>query len=128
MEGILKIGALALIGAGCALAIRRGTPELSLILALCTGLVILWTAADIVTGVLDFFSELAQTAGIGNELLLPLLKTVGIAIVTRVAAQASRDAGAGTIAVFAEAAGSVAALSVAVPLMRLVLDLVAEMI
>ena len=49
---------------------------------------------------------------------------VGIAILTRVTAEVCRDAGEGGIAAFAETAGAAMALSVAVPLLRAVLETV----
>ena len=54
--------------------------------------------------------------------LAPVVKTVGVAIITRVTVEVCKDAGEGGIAAFVEIAGSAVALYLALPLVRAVLS------
>ena len=62
--------------------------------------------------------ELGELIGLSPAVLAPVLKTVGIAILTRIAAELCRDAGEGGIAAAAETAGAAAAVLAALPLLR----------
>ena len=53
-----------------------------------------------------------------------MLQTVGVAIVTKLAGEVCRDAGESGIAGFVELAGGVAAILVALPLLKMVLQLI----
>ena len=128
MSQVLQLSAVAVIGALCALTLRKQVPELALVLDMVTGLLLLITAFGALEQVKDFFAELAELAGLAPEILTPLVKTVGIAIVTRVTAELCRDAGEGGIAAFAEVAGGVAALCVALPLARAVLTMISRLL
>ena len=124
MEEIGKFAAIAVAGALCAMVVRKTAPVVVLVLALTAGLVLLSLALGAVEGVRDLMDVLAGTAGLSPAVLSPVIKTVGIAILTRVTAEVCRDAGEGGIAAFAETAGAAMALSVAVPLLRAVLETV----
>lgn len=124
MEEIGKAAALAVVGALCALAVKKTAPEVGLVLSLAAGLAVLSLALGAAEGVRDLMDALAGTAGLSPAVLAPVIKTVGIAILTRITAEVCRDAGEGGIAAFAETAGAAMALSVAVPLLRAVLETV----
>ena len=75
-------------------------------------------------GVKELIETLADTAGLSPAVLKPVVKTVGIAIVTKIAAETCRDAKEGGIAAFVETAGAASALFVCLPLMEAVLAMV----
>lgn len=121
--GILQLGAIGVAGTLCALTIRKQTPELALVLALVTGCLVLYASRQALSQALTLLEQLASVAGLSQELLTPLIKTVGIAILVRLSAQLCKDGGMGSVAAFLELAGSLAALAVAAPLLRSVLEL-----
>lgn len=121
---VLQLGAIAVAGTLCGLALRKQTPELALILALVTGGLLLYRSQEALRGVLALVRDLADLAGLSQEILDPLVKTVGISILIRLASQVCRDGGMGSVATFLELAGSLAALVTVTPLLRAVLDLV----
>ena len=63
-----------------------------------------------------------------EELLEPVAKTVALSILTKLTAEICRSAGESGLASFVELGGTVAALVVALPLMRAVAVLMAEML
>lgn len=124
MDEAVKLSVLAVVGALCALTIRRQTPELTVVLGLVTGALILGFALSAVSDLWDFLDELTALAGLSPAVLSPLIKTIGIGMVTHIAASLCRDAGESGIAAFAETAGGVLALWTALPLMRSVVELI----
>ena len=128
MELAGKIAALAVAAALCALVVRQHAREVGLALSLAAGVLILAQALGAAEAVRALMEELGERAGLSPAVLDPVLKTVGIAVLTRVAAEVCRDAKESGIAAFVETAGAVLALYVALPLMRAVLDTVARLL
>ncbi len=124
MEVVGKMAALAVAAALCALVVRQSAREVGLVLSLAAGAIILTQALGAVEAIRSLMEELGDRAGLSPAVLDPVLKTVGIAVLTRVAAEVCRDAKESGIAAFVETAGAVMALYVALPLMRAVLDTV----
>ena len=128
MEVVGKMAALAVVAALCALVVRQSAREVGLVLSLAAGAIILTQALGAVEAIRSLIEELGDRAGLSPAVLDPVLKTVGIAVLTRVAAEVCRDAKESGIAAFVETAGAVMALYVALPLMRAVLDTVGELL
>ena len=124
MEVVGKMAALAVAAALCALVVRQSAREVGLVLSLAAGAIILTQALGAVEAIRSLMEALGERAGLSPAVLDPVLKTVGIAVLTRVAAEVCRDAKESGIAAFVETAGAVMALYVALPLMRAVLDTV----
>lgn len=122
MTDILKISAVAIAAALCAVVVKKQVRELALVLALTAGAVILTAALGALESVRALLDELAQLAGLEPAVLAPVVKTVGVAIITRVTVEVCKDAGEGGIAAFVEIAGSAVALYLALPLVRAVLS------
>lgn len=115
------MAAVAVAAALCAMVLQRQVQELALVLALAAGVLILAFSMDALRGLRAMMDTLAGTAGISPQILSPVVKTVGIAVVTRITAELCRDAKEGGIAAFVETAGAAMALFVAMPLLEAVL-------
>lgn len=121
MDAVLKIAAVAVAGALCAAVVKKNAQEIGLAIALAAGVIILTFSLTAIEGVRTLMDTLADTAGLAPAVLAPVVKTVGIAIVTRITAEICRDAKEGGIASFVETAGAALALFVALPLLQAVL-------
>ena len=122
MEDILKIAAAAVAAAVCAVVVKQRAQEV--VLSLAAGALVLTMALGAVESVRALMDELGEAAGLSPAVLAPVLKTVGIAILTHISAEVCRDAKESGIAAFVETAGAAVALCVALPLLRAVLDTV----
>lgn len=122
MIGIEQVAVVAIAGALCAVVVKPHAREIALAVSLCAGAVILLAVLQAAGEIKTLFSALAEAAGLAPAVLSPVLKTVGIAILTRITAALCRDAGEGGVASFVEVAGSVLALVVTAPLLQAVLD------
>lgn len=128
MGQITQAAGICVLAALLGLTLRRGTPETALLLAVSAAAVVLLALADPLRELMAFLERLAEGAGVSQALLLPLYKTLGIALVVRVGGGVCRDAGESALAAVLEFAGTVCALLTALPLMRSVLELLTELI
>ena len=122
MSGALEVAALGVTAALCALFLKKHTPELALALAMAAGCILLGYALNWMEQLTAFLNELGDTAGLSPAVLSPVLKVVGIALVSRWASELCRDAGEGGLGVLVETAASALALLVSVPLLKSVLS------
>lgn len=127
MEQALQAAGLCVAGAVLALVVRRGSPEMALLLVLGTAIPVLLGVSESLGQLVVFLKELGEESGLPGELFLPLYKTLGIALVVRVGGSLCRDAGESALAATLETAGAVCALAMALPLLRAVLDLLMEL-
>jgi len=128
MDLMMRIAAASLTVVVLNAVLRRQTPELALLLTVCAGVWILTLTAQGLGAAMELMKELAGLAGLSEELLEPLVKTVALSILTRLTAEICRGAGESGVAAFVEMAGTVLALVVALPLVRAVTVLMAEML
>lgn len=124
MPDIMKIAAIAVAAALCSVVVKKQVSELGLVLAMAAGALILTCSLGALDSVKTMMDTLADTAGLSPAVLAPVLKTVGIAILTKVASELCKDAKEGGIAAFVETAGAAAALFVCLPLLQTVLTMV----
>ena len=122
MESVVRLAATAVAAALCAVVVKQHAREVGAVLALAAGALLLGAALGAIEEVRALADELGELIGLSPAVLAPVLKTVGIAILTRIAAELCRDAGEGGIAAAAETAGAAAAVLTALPLLRAVLS------
>ena len=127
MEMVAQVTALCVVGALLALVLKKGSPEMGLLLTLGTAAAVLLFLVGAMEELVSFLKELGTQSGISGDLFVPVYKTVGIALVVKVGGSLCRDAGESALAAVVETAGAVCALLVALPLLRAVLTLLLEL-
>lgn len=128
MESIVKIAVLAVVAALCAVMVKKQVPELGMVIGLAAGVLILTPSVAAIKRAKELMESLADVAGLSPVVLTPVIKTVGIAIVTKLAAEICRDAKEGGIAAFVETAGASVALFVCLPLIEAVFGVIIELL
>ena len=127
MEQVFQVTGLCVVGALLALVLKRGSPELALLLALAAVVAVLLFLAGALGELLEFLREVGTASGLSDDLFIPLYKTAGIALVVKAGGSLCRDAGESALASAVETAGAVCALIAALPLLRAVLALLLEL-
>ena len=128
MSGIVKVAAAALAAALCAVVVRKQSPEIALALGVGACALVVLYCSGALSAVIELADKLAETGGLSAQMVEPVMKTAGIAIVTRLAADFCKDAQEGGLASAVELAGTALALSVTLPLMSAVLDVLTELL
>ena len=85
------------------------------------------TLAQDVKQVMQTLARLTRLAKLDADVVEPVIKVVGISIVTRIGCEVCRGAGEGGIASFVDVAGTVLSLAAALPLVNGVVALIAEL-
>ena len=128
IEAMMKLTAVGVTAAVLSAVLKRNTPELAMLLALCAGLWMLALAAEGLGAAMALMRELAGQAGLSEALLEPVVKAVALSILTRLTAEICRSAGEGGVAAFVETAGSALSLMAALPLVRAVAQMMGELL
>ena len=128
MSGVAKIAAAAVAAALCAVVVRRQSPEIALALGVGACALIVLSCSEALEAAVGLADKLAQAGGLSAQVVEPVLKTAGIAIVTRLAADFCKDAKEGGLASAVELGGTALALGAALPLMTAVLDVLSQLL
>ena len=128
MDTITQAVALGIVGTVCAAAIKKQIPDMALVLTLCAAALILSVAIGAFRPVRELMDVLADRAGLSAAVLGPVIRTVGVALLTRVSAELCRDAGERGIASAVEVAGGACALVICLPLFEAVIQLILELL
>jgi stage III sporulation protein AD len=128
MDVLLKAAAVAVVGSALGLVVKKNSPEVSLLLAAAVSLAVLYTALTSFRSVMDFTGELTRLTDMPSASVSAVMKAVGIAIVTRFAADVCKDSGQTAAASSVELAGTAASLFVALPLMETVLNMIKSLL
>lgn len=128
METVLRVTALCLTGALLAVLLHRSGGELALLLSLAVCGVAAMVLIEPLEELRDFWEDAAAWGELPVELFTPLIKTVGIALLSRTGSNLCRDAGEGAIASVLETAGAVAAIAVSLPLFRAAWELLRSLL
>lgn len=126
MNGLIAACGLVLLVLVLSMTLKKDAPAIAFLLTLTAGVLILLRAFDLVGGTMQRFSGLLVQGGITQSLYLPVLKTVGVAVVVRIMSALCRDSGQSALAAKLEIVGAVLALSMCLPLLEQVLELVAD--
>lgn len=117
-DALWKVIALCLIGALLATFLKKTSPDISLLLAGCVCLAVLSTVIRGFGEIWEFLVEIMERGGLGVDLFSPLIKLIGIALLSRTVGELCRDAGQSALSGIVETAGVFASILVSLPLFR----------
>ncbi len=115
-----QIVAIALVATVLCIMIKEQRPEISLLIAVVTGVLIFMSICDRLSILLSLLEETAQKAGY----FAIVLKVTGIAYLAQFGMQLCADAGQTSIASKIELAGKVMIMVISAPVLLSLLDVV----
>ena len=128
MSEAVRIAAAAVTAALCAVVVRRQSPEIALVLGAGGCALVILYCSGALNSVMELADKLVQAGGLSPQVVEPVMKTAGIAIVSRLAADFCKDAQEGGLASAVELAGTALSLAAALPLVSMVLDLLVQLL
>lgn len=128
MSEAVRIAAAAVTAALCAVVVRRQSPEIALVLGVGGCALVILYCSGALNSVMELADKLVQAGGLSPQVVEPVMKTAGIAIVSRLAADFCKDAQEGGLASAVELAGTALSLAAALPLVSMVLDLLVQLL
>lgn len=127
MEQLIQASVIGVMTVVLTSLLKKTSRELALLLSIAACVLISLILLQLARPVVDFFSKLRELAGLDKTLMTPMLKTVGIGLLTQLCATVCSDAGENAVANLIELCGGILALYVALPLLEAVIDLVQTM-
>ena len=128
MEVLLKVSGIVLITACVVLMIRRSNPEIALAASLGAVIVILTLAAPLLRPLAELKELMRSQYGISDSYMTPVVKCCAVAITARITADLCREAAQNAAASAIELVGVLCAIAAAMPLLRMMLDTIGEML
>jgi len=128
MDMLIRVMAIAVVGSVIGLVLKKNSPEMSMLLTISVAIFALYLAFEVIGSVVGFIRSLSETAGISPAVLGIVLKTIGIAIVTKLTSDICRDAGQSGVAAGVDFAGTITAIYISLPLLESVMSMINSLI
>ena len=113
---------ICVAGALICAVLKEQRPEISLGVALATGVAAIGVCLPELTGAISALSNLAENAGVNEESVKIMLRATGISIIAEFAAQICQDAGESALSGRIQLGARLALLAMAVPLITDILS------
>ena len=126
MEILFQITGIALITVFLCIVVRANSAALSGLLALSACVMIALVCIELIDPIVSVLQTLRELSGLSGTVTAPLLKTVGIGLLTQISAAVCDDSGESSIARAVEIGGSLLSLYVSLPLLSSLLNLLQE--
>lgn len=111
-----------------ALTLKKMNMEMSLMVSLTAGLILLTIAIVRLSGIVTVLSDLAAAASVNSGYLQTLLKIIGISTLAQFAAQTCRDTGEEGLAQKVEFASKAILLSLLAPIVVSIVEVILELV
>lgn len=125
---IIKIVGIGLITVIASMLVKPIKPEVSIIIGLCGGVLILIQTIDYVVDIIDAFSSIIDKTGLDTGLLKTLLKIIGVGYLTEFSANLCNDAGSSSVADKILFAGKIIILVMALPMVTSIIEIIVEIL
>lgn len=125
---IFKIIGIGITGAVLSILIKQYKPELAISIPILTVAVIVMMCVPYLRAVISAFEDIANRSGIEMAHMKIVIKIIGIAYVCQFASDICTDAGERAIASKIELGGRIAIITVSMPIMYNLLELISDII
>ncbi|MCX7615670.1 MAG: hypothetical protein N2Z65_07950 [Clostridiales bacterium] len=128
MENLLKFILIAVVAAFLALLIKKDNPQIAVMVSLSAIILILIALTSELRSAMSLIKKLGEYTSLPEETIVPLLKIVGVSIVTSISVHLCKDVNEGALAYASELVGVVAAMIIAIPLFNQVFSMILSLV
>ena len=125
---ILKIVGIALVTCVASILLKQLKPEISIIVALCGGLIILSMVIDYLAQVLDVFRLIIDKTGLKASLFATILKIIGVGYITEWTANICCDTGLNSLSDKILLAGKVIIFVFSLPILTNIIEIIIQLL
>lgn len=126
-QELFQLSVLGVLVSVLALLIRKHNSELAMLLGLSTCVMGVLFLLRVFEPIMEFIQELQEIARLNDGLLSPLLKSIGICILTQLCGTLCVDAGQGALGKIIDFSGAALCLYLSLPLFQGMIDLFREL-
>jgi len=128
MEAVFRISALAVVASLCSCMLRGSIGSVSVVLSIAVCVSVLIIAIHFLEPVIELLLRMQEMTGMSETLLAPLIKVLGIGLLTQISGTICDDAGEKTLQQSVEIAGMILSFYTSLPLLTSTLDLLEEIL
>lgn len=125
---IYKIAAVGIISVILIVYLKSVNAELAVIVGVASGILILLLSVSYIKEFIVFFEEVAKTGGIDNSVFKLVLKIIAISYLIEFSSSVATDFGQTSLANKIQFAGKLIMVSLAIPLIKNMIDFVVSLI
>lgn len=125
---IFLVCIVAIVAAVFALLLKKYNPEIAMLTATITGIIVFVAVLSSMSPAIDFLKRLSSLVGTAGENVSILLKSIGICYICQFSADSCRDSGQGALASKIELAGKVAVVLLCLPILENIIDFALKII
>lgn len=125
---IFLVCIVAIVAAVFALLLKKYNPEIAMLTATITGIIVFVAVLSSMSPAIDFLKRLSSLVGTAGENVSILLKSIGICYICQFSADSCRDSGQGALAGKIELAGKVAVVLLCLPILENIIDFALKII
>ena len=125
---IIRIVSIGVIGTFIALSIKNYSKEFSILVAMVTGILIVFQILEILTESIVFIESVYERTGLDFLYMRIVMKVIAVAYISEFAIQICKDAEFGSIASKIELGGKLIILSLSIPIIKAILDTVTSLL
>lgn len=125
---IIKIIGIGLVTVIASMLVKPMKPEISIIIGLCGGILILSQTINYILDVVEAFTSIVQKTGLDVGLLKIVLKIIGVGYLTEFSANLCNDAGSSSIGDKILFAGKIIILVIALPIVTNIIEIIMEIL
>lgn len=125
---VFKIVGFAIFAVVMIIVIKEQKPEMAIILAIATGIGLMFFAISKMSNIVDILNLLISKSGINSKFLEIILKVTAIAYIIEFGKNICIDAGQSAVATKLEMAGKVIIITLSLPLINSLLDVLTGLV
>ena len=125
---IIKVIAVGIITAVCAVILRQVKHELTIFAVITGSIVIIFLILEAVGGVFTEYKFLLEKTGLNSGIFTSVLKVIGVGYLVEFAGDICNDAGVGSISQKILLAGKVLILIMCLPVIKNLIEIILEFI
>ena len=128
MDSVIKIIGVGLVALISIIIIKQYKPEFAIYISIISGVIIFYMIMGELSKIISLLQSISDKSGISTKFLSLLLKITGIALLTEFAISICKDSGEGAIASKIEIGSKVIIVSMSIPIISSLLEVVLKLI
>lgn len=125
---IVKIIGVGLVTVVATMLVKPVKPEISILISLCGGIIMIVQCVNYVTQIIDAFTNIVEKTGLNMNLLKIILKIIGVGYLTEFSASLCNDTGNTSIGEKIIFAGKVIILVISLPIVTEIIEIIMEIL
>ena len=128
MDEVIKIIGIGLISLIIIIIIKQYKPEFAIYVSIISGIIIIYMIFNKLEGIINLLKMISNKSGINNNFLDLLIKITGIAFLAEFAINLCKDSGEGAIASKIEMGTKVIIVSMSIPIISSLLEVITKLL